>query len=215
MPRCQQSIVYFTVFYIRSISSAPTSGLPGRAFKHHMSRTAHCIACSFLEGKLIRKLGFARLLSVYFPSNWTPRRPARWMIDLDVEHQRYLGLIFCSYTTPDRTPCYQNRFETSVHAPSNAPTAIFSSIFSRTQPLLPAWTTRVPWPAYILLLELRQYKNEFVSVKRMLALKLPPFFPCRVGDGKRAAISKQTCFSQKRVRSYIVLALESKFVWQQ
>ena len=57
-------------------------------------------------------------------------------------------------------------------------------------------------------LELRQYKNGFVSAKRMLVLKMPPFFPCRVvGDGKRAAISKQTCFSQKRVRSYIFLAL--------
>ena len=41
----------------------------------------------------------------------------------------------------------------------------------------------------------------------MLVLKLPPVFPCRVGEGKRAAISKQTCFSQKRVHSYIVLAL--------
>ena len=34
-------------------------------------------------------------------------------------------------------------------------------------------------------LELRQYKNRFVSVKCMLVLKLPPFFPCRVGEGKR------------------------------
>ena len=42
----------------------------------------------------------------------------------------------------------------------------------------------------------------------MLALKLPPFFPCRVGEGKRAAISKQICVLQKRVRSYIVLALD-------
>ena len=58
---------------------------------------------------------------------------------------------------------------------------------------------------YCVLLELRQYKNNFVSVKRMLDLKLSPFFPCHghVGEGKRAAISKQTCFSQKRVRSYI------------
>ena len=56
-------------------------------------------------------------------------------------------------------------------------------------------------------LELRQSKNGFVSVIRMLVLKLPPFFPCHVGEGKRAAISKQTCFSQKGVRSYIVLAL--------
>ena len=36
---------------------------------------------------------------------------------------------------------------------------------------------------------------------------MPPFFPSRVGKRKRAAISKQSCFSQKRVRSYIVLAL--------
>jgi len=38
-------------------------------------------------------------------------------------------------------------------------------------------------------------------------LKLPRFFPCRVGEEKGGAILKQTCFSQKRVRSYIVLAL--------
>ena len=31
------------------------------------------------------------------------------------------------------------------------------------------------------LLELRQYKNGFVSVKCMFILKLLPFFPCRVG----------------------------------
>ena len=31
-------------------------------------------------------------------------------------------------------------------------------------------------------LELRQYKNGFVSVKRMFVLKLPPFFPCRLGE---------------------------------
>ena len=34
------------------------------------------------------------------------------------------------------------------------------------------------------ILELRQYKNGFVSVKSMLILKLPPFFPCREGEGK-------------------------------
>ena len=50
-------------------------------------------------------------------------------------------------------------------------------------------------------LELRQRKNEFVSVKRMLVLKLPPFSPFHVGEGKRVAILKQTCFPQKRVRS--------------
>ena len=58
-----------------------------------------------------------------------------------------------------------------------------------------------------LFLKLRQYKNGFVSVKGMLVFKLARYFPCRVGEGKRAANSKQTCFSQKRVRSYIVLAL--------
>ena len=57
------------------------------------------------------------------------------------------------------------------------------------------------------MLELRKYKNGFVSVKHILVLKLPPFSPCCIGEEKRAAISKQTCFSQKRVRSYIVLAL--------
>ena len=56
-------------------------------------------------------------------------------------------------------------------------------------------------------LELRQHKNGFVSVNRMLVLKLPPFFHCRADEGKRAANSKQIFFSQKRVRSYIVLAL--------
>ena len=44
----------------------------------------------------------------------------------------------------------------------------------------------------------------------MLVLKLPPYLPCRVGEGKRAVISKQTCSSQKRIRSYIVLALGRK-----
>ena len=44
-------------------------------------------------------------------------------------------------------------------------------------------------------------------MKSMPVLKLPPFIPCRVGEGKRAAISKETCFSQKRDRSYFVLAL--------
>ena len=56
-------------------------------------------------------------------------------------------------------------------------------------------------------LELRQYKNGLVSMKRMLVLKLPPIFPCRVGERKMAAISKQTFISKKQVRSYIVLAL--------
>ena len=46
--------------------------------------------------------------------------------------------------------------------------------------------------ADLIKLEPRQYKNGFVSVKRMLVLKFPPFFPCRVGEGKRAANSKQT-----------------------
>ena len=44
-------------------------------------------------------------------------------------------------------------------------------------------------------------------MKRILVLKLQPFFSRRVSEGKRAAISKQTWFSQKRFRTYIVLAL--------
>ena len=59
----------------------------------------------------------------------------------------------------------------------------------------------------VTILELRQFKNGLASAKCMLVLNLPRFFPYHVGGGKRAAISKQTCFSQKRVRSYIVLAL--------
>ena len=43
-------------------------------------------------------------------------------------------------------------------------------------------------------LELRQYDNEFVSVKRMPVLKFSPFSPCRIGEGKWVAISKQTYF---------------------
>ena len=62
-------------------------------------------------------------------------------------------------------------------------------------------------PSSFFYLELRQYKNGFVSVKSLMVLKLPRFFPCRVGEWKKAAISKQTCVSQKWVRSYIVLAL--------
>ena len=48
-------------------------------------------------------------------------------------------------------------------------------------------------------------------MKRMLGLKLPPFFLCRVGEGKRAAILNQTWFSQKRVRSSIVLEWKKIF----
>ena len=49
-------------------------------------------------------------------------------------------------------------------------------------------------------------------MKRMLVVTLPPFSPCRVGEGKRAAISKQTWFTQKRVRSCIVFALGTEKV---
>ena len=64
----------------------------------------------------------------------------------------------------------------------------------------------IPYILYCFFLEQRHYKNGFVSVK------LPPFFPCRFGERKRAAISKQKCFSQKRVSSHIALALESFFL---
>ena len=43
-------------------------------------------------------------------------------------------------------------------------------------------------------LEPRQYMNGFASVKNILVLKLPRFFPCHVGEGKSAAVPKQTCF---------------------
>ena len=57
------------------------------------------------------------------------------------------------------------------------------------------------------LLEQRQYKNGLASVENMFVLKLPPIFTHQDGKGKRAAISKLACVSQKRIRSYIVLAL--------
>ena len=50
--------------------------------------------------------------------------------------------------------------------------------------------------------ELRQYKNGLVSVKIMFVFNLLPFFPQLHGKGKRAAISKLACVSQKRIRSY-------------
>ena len=41
-------------------------------------------------------------------------------------------------------------------------------------------------------LELRQYKNDSMKSICMLVLKLPLFFPHRIGEWKRVAISKQT-----------------------
>ena len=43
-------------------------------------------------------------------------------------------------------------------------------------------------------LELRQCKNGFISVKFMLILKLPLFFPCRVGEEKRGGNFKTNMF---------------------
>ena len=57
------------------------------------------------------------------------------------------------------------------------------------------------------MLELKQYNNELASVKTILVLKLPPFFPHLLGKRKRAAISKLACVSQKQIRSYNVFAL--------
>ena len=74
---------------------------------------------------------------------------------------------------------------------------------SRFVLILPDWN--------VAFLELKQYKNGFVSGKRMLVLKLPPFFPCRVGEGKRAAISKQTCFFTEA--SPFWYCLSSKRLW--
>ena len=54
------------------------------------------------------------------------------------------------------------------------------------------WLCVIDWLSTIL--ELRQYKNGFVSVKRMLGLKLPPFFRCRVGEGKKGGNFKTNIF---------------------
>ena len=44
-------------------------------------------------------------------------------------------------------------------------------------------------------------------MKIMFVLKLPPISSTYTARGKRAAISKLACVSQKRIRSYIVLAI--------
>ena len=59
-------------------------------------------------------------------------------------------------------------------------------------------------------LELSQYKNSLASVTNMLALSLPRFFAHLHGKEKSAAVSKLICFSQKRIHSYIFLALNEK-----
>ena len=52
-------------------------------------------------------------------------------------------------------------------------------------------------------LEHSQYKNDATQLKNFLGLKLPSFFLRRVGDGKKAAISKSRSFSTEFRRSYI------------
>ena len=52
-------------------------------------------------------------------------------------------------------------------------------------------------------LEHIQYKKDATQLKNFLALKLPPFPPLRVVDGKKAAISKLRSFSTESRRSYI------------
>ena len=79
----------------------------------------------------------------------------------------------------------------------------FMSLRTKVTPI----NSRIHW------LERRQYKNELVSIKRKLVLKLPPFFSYLQGKGKKPPISKQTCVSQKRFRSYIVLALVVLINW--
>ena len=61
------------------------------------------------------------------------------------------------------------------------------------------------------LLELRQYKNGLDFVKKS-CFEIATLFPHRHGKGKRVAISKLACVSQKRIRSYIVLALEMVYM---
>ena len=43
-------------------------------------------------------------------------------------------------------------------------------------------------------LELRQFKNGLASVKSMLVLKLPHFFPCPVGERKKGGNVKTNIF---------------------
>ena len=53
-----------------------------------------------------------------------------------------------------------------------------------------------------------QYKKDANQLKNFLVLKLPSFFLHRVGDGKKAAISKSRDFSTELRRSYIDCTLE-------
>ena len=54
---------------------------------------------------------------------------------------------------------------------------------------------------------------EFVdTLKCMLVLKLPCFFPHRIGGWKSAAISKQSYLLTPSSRSYVVLALKAHFL---
>ena len=66
--------------------------------------------------------------------------------------------------------------------------------------------------AFLVLLELRQYKKDSIQSKKLPSLNLPRFFSHLHGEKKSAAISKLACFSQKRDRSYIVLALVLVFM---
>ena len=52
-------------------------------------------------------------------------------------------------------------------------------------------------------LELRQYKNGFVSAKRMFVLKLPPFFPWKVREKGRQFQNK---YAFHRNESVLILS---------
>ena len=56
-------------------------------------------------------------------------------------------------------------------------------------------------------LELRQYKNDSIQSKKLPILKLPGFFPRRVGEWKSAANSNLKAFLTELSPSYIVLTL--------
>ena len=77
------------------------------------------------------------------------------------------------------------------------------------------WSFKKVWDCRIqfsLNWELRQYKNGLVSVKIMFYFEIAAIIPPLLhGKWKRAAISKSACISQKRIRSYIVLALDAPF----
>ena len=75
----------------------------------------------------------------------------------------------------------------------------------RKQSLLEMTTSiqAVDLKSTIFSLKQSQYKNDATQLKNFLGSKLPPFFLRRVGDAKKAVISKSRSISTESRRSYI------------